>query len=63
MELPKKCEWVEELVFTDLGEEEAREKVKNYNEEANKKGYYKRWLNDNRRKFKEKKTIFTILTP
>lgn len=52
MELPKKCEWVEELIFTDLGEEEAREKVKIYNEEANKKGFYKRWMNDNRSKFR-----------
>ncbi|XP_066152359.1 heterogeneous nuclear ribonucleoprotein U-like protein 2 [Euwallacea fornicatus] len=43
MELPQKCEWVEELIFPDLNEEEAKQKVKEYNEEANKKGYFKRW--------------------
>ncbi|KAL1517197.1 hypothetical protein ABEB36_000993 [Hypothenemus hampei] len=48
MELPQKCDWLEELVFTDLNEEEARKKVKEYNEEANKKGYFKRWQNDRR---------------
>lgn len=43
MELPQKCEWLDELIFTDLNEEEAKKKVKAYNEEATKKGYIKRY--------------------
>lgn len=46
MELPQKCEWIDEMIFTDLDEEAARTKVKAYNEEANKKGYFRRWQND-----------------
>lgn len=43
MELPQKCEWVDEIEFTDLTEEESRKKLKHYTDEANKKGYFRRW--------------------
>ncbi|XP_050294295.1 heterogeneous nuclear ribonucleoprotein U-like protein 1 isoform X2 [Anthonomus grandis grandis] len=43
MELPQKCEWLDEIIFPELNEEESRKKVKEYNEDANKKGYFKRW--------------------
>ncbi|XP_019754022.1 heterogeneous nuclear ribonucleoprotein U-like protein 2 [Dendroctonus ponderosae] len=48
MEIPQTCEWIDEMIFTDLDEEEARKKVKAYNEEASKKGYFRRWQNNRR---------------
>lgn len=39
MAIPEKCDWLEEVTFIGLNEEEAKEKVKAYNAEGKEAGY------------------------
>lgn len=39
MSIPEKCDWMEEVLFAELEEAEAKEQVKKYNAAGKEAGY------------------------